>query len=58
MKLALKLQNPVTAINGFRKCGIVPFDSDIFSEADFLAAKDTHQHKQTEKSTRRNEHSR
>lgn len=34
---------PSTAINGFRKCGIVLLDSSVFSEVDFVAAgvKDT-----------------
>jgi hypothetical protein len=33
----LKARNPVTAINSFRKCGIVQFDGNIFNEVDFLA---------------------
>jgi hypothetical protein len=45
----LKAANPVTAINGFRKYGIVQFDRDIFSETDFPAAEVTDQCEQTEK---------
>lgn len=44
----LKAANPVTAINGFRKCGISPFNRNIFTEADFLAAKVTDQPNQAE----------
>jgi hypothetical protein len=40
---SLKGANPVTAINGFRKYGIVQFDRDIFSETDFPAAEVTDQ---------------
>lgn len=32
---------PGTAINGFRKCGIVPLDPHVFSDADFAAAEVT-----------------
>jgi hypothetical protein len=34
-----KVENPVTANNIFRKCSTVPFDKDIFIEADFLLLK-------------------
>lgn len=37
----LKAATPVTAINGFKKCGIVPFNPEVFSEADFVAAEYT-----------------
>ena len=31
----------ITAINGFRKCGIWPVDRNVFTEADFIAAETT-----------------
>lgn len=31
----LKAATPSTAISGFRKCGIIPFDPDVFQESDF-----------------------
>lgn len=37
----LKAATPATAINGFRKCGIVPLNQDVFSEADYVAAECT-----------------
>ena len=30
-----------TAINGFKKCGIWPFDSTVFTEVDFIASMTT-----------------
>ncbi|KAJ4451383.1 hypothetical protein ANN_02845 [Periplaneta americana] len=32
----LKAATPSTAISGFRKCGIIPFDPDVFQESDLL----------------------
>lgn len=32
---------PSTAINGFRKCGIVPLNPSVFSEVAFVAAEVT-----------------
>ncbi|XP_046660673.1 uncharacterized protein LOC124358492 [Homalodisca vitripennis] len=37
----LKAATPATAINGFRKCGIVPLNQDVFTEADYVAAECT-----------------
>lgn len=37
----LRAALPSTAINGFRKCGIVPLDPDVFTDADFAAAETT-----------------
>ncbi|KAK9720207.1 hypothetical protein QE152_g22209 [Popillia japonica] len=37
----LKAATPATAINGFRKCGIVPQNQDVFTEADYVAAECT-----------------
>lgn len=37
----LRAAVPSTAINGFRKCGIVPLDPSVFSEVDFVAAEVT-----------------
>jgi hypothetical protein len=31
----LRASTPSTAVNGFRKCGICPFDSYVLQEADF-----------------------
>lgn len=47
MKLILKLQP--SNRNGFRKCDIVTFDTEIFSEAYFLASKVTDQGDHTKK---------
>ncbi|KAE8740524.1 hypothetical protein FOCC_FOCC013970 [Frankliniella occidentalis] len=33
-----KAMTPGTILAGFRKCGIFPFNPDVFTEADFLAA--------------------
>lgn len=40
-KAFIKAATMSTAINGFRKCGIWPFNSENFSDADFLAAETT-----------------
>ncbi|KAK9688191.1 hypothetical protein QE152_g35729 [Popillia japonica] len=37
----LKASVPSNAINGFKKAGIVPFNPDIFSDAEFAAAEVT-----------------
>lgn len=37
----LRAAVPYTAINGFRKCGIVPLDPSVFSDVDFVAAEVT-----------------
>lgn len=37
----LKAAIPTIAINGFKKCGIVPINRDMFTEADFVAAETT-----------------
>ena len=34
----LKASTPVNALSGFKKCGIVPFNDEVFVEQDFLAA--------------------
>ncbi|XP_046387622.1 MFS-type transporter clz9-like [Ischnura elegans] len=35
----LRAAVPATAINGFRKCGIFPYDPDVFCDADFLPSE-------------------
>lgn len=35
----LRAAIPATAIDGFRKCGILSLDSDVFSDADFVASE-------------------
>lgn len=35
----LRATFPATAINGFRKCQIVPLDGNVFSDANFIAAE-------------------
>lgn len=37
----LKAAMPAIAINGFKKCGIVPLNRDVFTESDFVAAETT-----------------
>jgi hypothetical protein len=37
----IKAATPATAINGFKKCGIVPLDPNIFEDTDFIAAQTT-----------------
>ncbi|KAJ2937637.1 hypothetical protein O0L34_g16909 [Tuta absoluta] len=37
----LQAATMVTAIIGFRKCGIWPVDRNVFTDADFLAAETT-----------------
>lgn len=37
----LQAATMLTAINGFRKCGIWPLDRNVFTEADFIAAETT-----------------
>lgn len=37
----LRAAVPTTAISGFRKCGIFPFNPEVFVDADFLAAEVT-----------------
>lgn len=37
----IKAATQMTAINGFRKCGIVPLDPNIFDDSDFIAAQTT-----------------
>lgn len=37
----LRAAMPSTAINGFRKCGIVPLDPSVFSDVNFVAAEVT-----------------
>ena len=37
----LKAAVPINAINGFAKTGIFPFNPDVFTEADFIAAATT-----------------
>ncbi|KAG8237724.1 hypothetical protein J437_LFUL017026 [Ladona fulva] len=39
----LKACTPMNAIKGFKKCGIYPLDSDIFTDVDFVAAETTDQ---------------
>jgi hypothetical protein len=35
----LRAGTPTTAINGFRRCGIVPYNPHVFSDADFVASE-------------------
>lgn len=35
----MKAATHMTAINGFRKCGIIPLDPNIFEDSDFVAAE-------------------
>ncbi|CAK1550150.1 unnamed protein product [Leptosia nina] len=37
----LKAATMLTAINGFRKCGVWPLDKNVFTDADFIAAETT-----------------
>lgn len=37
----LQASTMMTAVNGFRKCGIWPVDNNVFTDVDFLAAKTT-----------------
>uniref|UniRef100_A0A2S2QQR0 Tigger transposable element-derived protein 1 n=1 Tax=Sipha flava TaxID=143950 RepID=A0A2S2QQR0_9HEMI len=37
----IKAVTPATAINGFKKCGIVPLDPNIFEDTDFIATQTT-----------------
>lgn len=37
----LKAATMLTAINGFRKCGIRPLDKNVFTDADFITAETT-----------------
>ncbi|KAJ3616588.1 hypothetical protein MTP99_017334, partial [Tenebrio molitor] len=37
----LRAGTPTTAINGFRRCGIVPYNPHVFSDADFVASEVT-----------------
>ncbi|KAG5870310.1 hypothetical protein JTB14_030567 [Gonioctena quinquepunctata] len=37
----LKAATPTVAMNGFRKCGIVPLNQDVFTEADYVGAECT-----------------
>lgn len=37
----LQAATMLTAMNGFRKCGIWPLDRNVFTEADFIAAETT-----------------
>lgn len=39
----LRAATPTTAINGFRKCGICPYNPDVFTDADFAASEVTDQ---------------
>ncbi|GLV46263.1 hypothetical protein CBL_12340 [Carabus blaptoides fortunei] len=39
----MKASTPTNAINDFKKSGIVPFDPDVFSDIDFVAAEVTEQ---------------
>lgn len=39
----LRAATPTTAINGFRKCGIFPYNPDVFSDVDFAASEVTNQ---------------
>lgn len=39
----MKACNPMNAINGCKKAGIVPYDPDVFSDIDFAAAEVTEQ---------------
>ncbi|XP_015435159.1 PREDICTED: uncharacterized protein LOC107190790 [Dufourea novaeangliae] len=39
----LKAAVPLNAINGFSKCGIFPYNPDVFSNVDFIAAETTEQ---------------
>lgn len=39
----LKAAVPLNAINGFKKCGIFPYNPDVFAEEDFIAAETTDQ---------------
>jgi hypothetical protein len=45
----LKAAKPIMAINGSHNCSTVPFDRNIFSEADFLAAEVTNEFDHTQK---------
>jgi hypothetical protein len=45
----LKAASPITAIKVFFSCSFVPFDRNIFSEANILAAEVTDQGDQSEK---------
>ncbi|XP_066593618.1 uncharacterized protein [Prorops nasuta] len=47
----LKATTPCNAINGFRKTGIVPFNPEIFSDTDFVAAEVTDQSNEGENSS-------
>ncbi|XP_054720511.1 uncharacterized protein LOC129230132 [Uloborus diversus] len=37
----LSAATPTVAVNGFRRCGIVPINRDVFTEADFIASTTT-----------------
>lgn len=39
----LRAATPTTAINGFRKCGIYPYNPDVFTDVDFAASEVTDQ---------------
>lgn len=43
----LKAAIPANSINGFSKCGIYPFNPDVFSDVDFIAAETTEMEDET-----------